>query len=81
MGRVEEDVPEELPDGLLHAAVASITAADLVLAVGLRSAIWRVSQALLAGDQPRVADIRRLNVEARRPPLVRELSPDATSLR
>src|SRR5512133_1271187 len=49
----------------LHVAVASITNADLVRAIGLRAAIWRVSQALLAGDEPRVADIRRLNIDAR----------------
>ena len=65
----------------LHVAVASITNADLVRAIGLRAAIWRVSQALLAGDEPRVADIRRLNIDARRPPLVRALSADGTSLR
>ena len=65
----------------LHVAVASVSAADLGQAIGLRTAIWRVSQALLAGNNPRVADIRRLNVEARRPPLVRELSPDGTSVR
>ena len=65
----------------LHVAVAPITDADLALAIGLRTAIWRVSQALLAGDEPRVADIRRLNIDARRPPLVRELAPDGTSLR
>ena len=65
----------------LHVAVASITNADLVRAIGLRAAIWRVSQALLAGDEPRVADIRRLNIDARCPPLVRQLSADGTSMR
>ena len=65
----------------LDVAVPSLTAADLVRAIGLRAAIWRVAQALLAGDKPRAVDVRRLNVDARRPPLVRELSPDGTSLR
>ena len=65
----------------LDVAVSSITAADLARAIGLRTAIWRVAQALLAGDKPRAVDVRRLNVDARRPPLVRELSPDGTSLR
>ena len=65
----------------LHVAVVSITAADLAQAIGLRKAIWRVSQALLAGDNPGVADVRRLNVEARRPGLARELTTDGTSMR
>ena len=65
----------------LDVAVSSITAADLARAIGLRTAIWRVAQALLAGDKPRAADIRRLNLDARRPPLVRALSPDGISLR
>lgn len=65
----------------LHVAVASITAADVVQAIGVRTAIWRAAQALLAGHKPRAADVRRLNIEARRPPLVRELSPDGASMR
>ena len=65
----------------LHVAVASVTATDLLRATGLRTAIWRTAQALLAGDKPRAADIRRLNVDARHPPLVRALSPDGTSMR
>jgi predicted RNA-binding Zn ribbon-like protein len=65
----------------LHVAVASITAADVEQAIGLRKAIWRVSQALLAGDKPRVGDVRRVNIEARRPGLVRELTADGTSTR
>src|SRR6185503_1125671 len=39
----------------LHVPVPSITAADVEQAIGLRKAIWRVSQALLAGDTSRVA--------------------------
>ncbi len=65
----------------LHVAVVSITAADVEQAIGLRKAIWRVSQAVLAGDNPRMADVRQLNVEARRPGLVRELTADGTSMR
>jgi len=65
----------------LHVAVDAITSADLAQAVGLRKAIWRVSQALLAGENPRVADVRQLNVAARGPGLVRELTADGTSMR
>jgi predicted RNA-binding Zn ribbon-like protein len=65
----------------LHVPVPSITAADVEQAIGLRKAIWRVSQALLAGDTSRVADVRRLNVEARRSGLVRELTADGASMR
>jgi len=65
----------------LRVAVTSITAADVEQAIGLRKAIWQVSQAVLAGDKPRLADIRRLNVAARRWGLVRELTADGTSMR
>jgi predicted RNA-binding Zn ribbon-like protein len=65
----------------LHVSVATIADADLAQAIDLRAAIWRIAQALLAGGIPRVADIRRLNGEARRPPLVRALSADGASLR
>ena len=65
----------------LQVALTSVAEADLRQALGLRTAIWRVSQALLAGDKPRVADIRRLNIDARRPSLVRALSPDGASMR
>lgn len=65
----------------LHVPVLSSTAADVEQAIGLRKAIWRVSQALLAGDKPRVADVRRLNVEACRSGLVRELTADGASTR
>jgi len=65
----------------LHVAIRSITAADLAQAIALRKAIWRVSQALLAGDKPQVVDLRQVNINARRPGLVRELTADGTSLR
>ena len=42
----------------LHVAVASVTAADLVRATGLRTAIWRTAQALLAGDKPLAIRVR-----------------------
>ena len=65
----------------LHVAVAAITAGDLAAAIGLRKAIWSVSQALLAGDNPRASDVCRLNIHARRSGLVRELAADGTSMR
>ena len=65
----------------LKVASVSITAADLAEAVALRTAIWRVCQALLGGDEPRAADVRRLNIEARRAALVRELTADGTAMR
>ena len=64
----------------LHVDVASITRADVEQAIGLRKAIWATAQALLAGDLPGVADVRRLNVEARRPGLVRALAAGGTSM-
>ena len=65
----------------LHVAVGSITVADLEQSIGLRKSIWRTCQALLAGDKPHVADVRRLNNEARRSGLARELTADGTSMR
>jgi predicted RNA-binding Zn ribbon-like protein len=65
----------------LHVAIASVTAADVTQAIGLRRAIWRVAQAVLAGDKPQVVDVRRLNIEARQSGLVRELTTDGTSMR
>ena len=59
----------------------SVTEADLTEAIGLRASIWRVAQALLNSVVPSAVDVRRLNVEARRSPLVRELSADGRSLR
>src|ERR1044071_5212755 len=57
----------------LHVAIASITAADVGQASRLRKAIWQVSEAVLAGRKPGVADVRRLNIESRRAGVVREL--------
>jgi predicted RNA-binding Zn ribbon-like protein len=65
----------------LHVAVTTITAADLAHARGIRTAIWRVAQAHLAGDSPRRTDVRRLNSEARHSALTRELSRDGRSMR
>src|SRR5579885_1345178 len=65
----------------LGVTVARATRSDLERAIRLRGAIWRIAQAMLDGERPHIADIRRLNAEARRPPLVRTLSANARSLR
>jgi predicted RNA-binding Zn ribbon-like protein len=55
------------------------TNANLARAKKLRAVIWRIAQAVLSDARPRVADVRRLNAEAKRPSLVRVLSGDGTS--
>ena len=54
---------------------------DLRRAKLLRSAIWRVAEALLAGAAPRPVDIRLINRTACQPNLVRELDREAKSMR
>jgi len=65
----------------LAIGVAGVTNADLARAIRLRAAIWRIAQATLSRERPRAADIRRLNIEAARPPVVRALTMDAKSTR
>jgi predicted RNA-binding Zn ribbon-like protein len=64
----------------LKAPAVHVTKVDLAHAIGLRTAIWGLSQALLNGDAPRAADVRQLNTEARRSALVRELTADGKAL-
>ena len=64
----------------LEVAGARVTNVDLAHAIRLRAAIWHLSQALLNGETPRAADVRRLNTEARRSSLVRALTTDGKSL-
>jgi predicted RNA-binding Zn ribbon-like protein len=58
-----------------------LTEIELADAIRLRTSIWAVAQSLLNEDVPRAADVRRLNAEARRSALVRELSADGKALR
>jgi predicted RNA-binding Zn ribbon-like protein len=57
-----------------------ITNEDLSRARALRSAIWRVADAVAKHERPRADDIRHVNAAGRRPTLGRELSGQATSL-
>jgi predicted RNA-binding Zn ribbon-like protein len=65
----------------LKLAVVKISNEDLQRAKLLRRAIWRVSEALLAGSAPRPRDIQMINRTASQPCLVRELESGATSMR
>ena len=65
----------------LKCGAVRVTNIDLAHAIGLRSAIWRLSQALLSGEAPRLVDVRRVNEEARGSALVRELTADGKALR
>ena len=51
-----------------------VSAADLARAIRLRGAIWRIAQAIIDGEMPRDADVRRLNRVARLPALSRALA-------
>ena len=57
-----------------------ISAKDLELAKGLRSAVWRVASALLDRAAPRTSDVRLINRLGRQPGLVRELALAAESM-
>jgi predicted RNA-binding Zn ribbon-like protein len=57
----------------LAIANARTTSADLSRARRLRSAIWRVANALLARSKPDPRDVRLLNAMARKPGLVKQL--------
>jgi predicted RNA-binding Zn ribbon-like protein len=58
-----------------------ISKEDLQRAKLLRGAIWRVAEALLAGATPRPSDIHLINRTAGQPNLVKELEPEAKSMR
>ena len=65
----------------LDLARVTIRRGDLERARALRSAIWRVADAVVHDRAPASSDIRRINSAARQPSLVRQLAPDATTLR
>jgi predicted RNA-binding Zn ribbon-like protein len=58
-----------------------VSRSDLERALVLRGTIWRLAQAALGRETIRVGDVRRLNADARRSALARELTSDGRSLR
>ena len=58
-----------------------ISKADLEVARGLRSAVWRVASAILDSTAPKIGDVRLINRLGRQPCMIHELAPDGRSIR
>src|SRR5262245_35331119 len=57
-----------------------VTRHDLVIARSLRSAIWRIAEAIVVESTPPASDVRQINRLARKLGLVRQLDPRGTSM-